>query len=340
MKIYWIKYKLIIIILISFSFSVYTQNNDQSVIAKKGDGIYSLLKRHKLNPSDYLDNFIKINKSKLGDDNMLIVGKEYILPTRKDVEPNGNGSNGSKTVDYPIFGKEFSKVNIVDNKLKGAVYYLVAGHGGPDPGALGKYGKYTLSEDEYAYDVTIRLARKLIQHGAVVFMIVRDNNDGIRDGSILSIDRDEVSYPNKTIPINPLMRLKQRTEAINTLYKKNKGAYQRLIVIHLDSNIKSEDIDVYFYHHSRSRSGKKLANNIYKTFKNKYAQFQPNRGYRGTISTRNSLYMLRNTDPGTVYIELGNINNPRDQKRFVLYNNRQALAQWISDGIIKDFSSK
>ncbi len=337
-----LKYKLAILALIFVSYNIIAQTDSRKAIAKKGDGIYSLLKRNNLDPSEYLNTFIILNKDILGNNNALITGKSYLLPETNGIGNKGNGINSGteKVTEYPIFGSKYSKVNIIDNQLKGAVYYLVAGHGGPDPGALGKYGNYTLSEDEYAYDVTVRLARKLIQHGATVYMIIKDNNDGIRDENILSIDRDEVTYPNKTIPINPLQRLKQRTEAINTLYKKHKGSYQRLVVVHLDSNIKSEDIDLYFYHHSRSRSGKKLANSIYTTFKNKYAQHQPNRGYRGTIKTRNSLYMLRNTDPGTVYIELGNINNPRDQQRFVLTDNRQAVAQWISEGIIQDKKSK
>lgn len=336
------KYTAILIFSIIF-YSLDAQTNRDKDKAQKGDGIFSLLKRNNLEPSKFLNPFIELNKNKLGKNNSLMVGEIYFLPNHKDINnitSNGNNNKSKNTVDYPIFGKNNSRVNILDNQLKGAVYYLVSGHGGPDPGALGKYGNYTLSEDEYAYDVTIRLARKLIQHGATVYMIIRDNNDGIRDENILKIDRDEVTYPSQTIPINPLKRLQQRTYAINKLYKKYRGRFQRLICIHLDSNIKSEDIDVFFYHHNKSKSGKRLAKNIHSTFKTKYAKHQPKRGYRGTVSTRSSLYMLRNTQPTTVYIELGNINNPRDQRRFVIPDNRQALAQWIGEGIIQDFKSK
>lgn len=337
-----LKYELAVLFIILSFYSTTAQTSRKSVTAQKGDGIYSMLKRNNLDPSRYLNPFIELNEDKLGKNNTLILGRNYSLPTPKDVNVNNNGSSKTKntSVDYPIFGSKYSNVEIIDNKLKGTVYYLVAGHGGPDPGALGKYGNYTLSEDEYAYDVTIRLARILIQHSATVYMIIRDKNDGIRDESILSIDRDEVTYPNLTIPINPLKRLQQRTNAINNLYKKHRGRFQQLIVIHLDSNIKSEDIDVFFYHHEKSKSGKKLANSIQATFREKYAQHQPNRGYRGTVRTRSSLYMLRNTNPTTVYIELGNINNPRDQQRFVQTNNRQAVAQWISEGMIRDFNTR
>src|SRR5690606_6341245 len=72
-------------------------------------------------------------------------------------------------MNVPYFGKDYANFNVKDQQLQGAVYYLLAGHGGPDPGALGKYGPYLLSEDEYAYDVTIRLARRLMEHGATVY---------------------------------------------------------------------------------------------------------------------------------------------------------------------------
>ena len=55
-----------------------------------------------------------------------------------------------------------SMVAIKDNSLANKVYYIVAGHGGPDPGARCTDCKSTMCEDEYAYDVSLRLARELI----------------------------------------------------------------------------------------------------------------------------------------------------------------------------------
>ncbi|MEE4115912.1 MAG: N-acetylmuramoyl-L-alanine amidase [Marinilabiliaceae bacterium] len=241
---------------------------------------------------------------------------------------------------YDIFGSKYSKVEIKDNSLEGAVYYLMSGHGGPDPGALGKYGPYILAEDEYAYDVTLRLARRLIEHGALVYLITRDNNDGIRDQSILARDKDERCYPAEVIPVNQMARLRQRTNAVNRLYRKYRGRYQRLVVLHLDSSSSGENIDVYFYHHQHSRPGYLLANNIHNAIEAKYREHQPNRPYHGTVSQRSGLYVIRNTHPPTVFIELGNIRNARDQRRFVLADNRQALANWIGEGIEKDYESR
>ena len=62
-------------------------------------------------------------------------------------------------------------------------------------------------------------------------------------------------------------------------------------------------------------------------------------GFNGTVSERN-LYVLRNTQPAGVYLELGNIRNSRDQQRLVLENNRQALAKWIAEAIVADYKGK
>jgi len=59
---------------------------------------------------------------------------------------------------FPIFGKQHEKVPLLNKSLQGRIYYIVSGHGGIDPGAVGKVGKHQLCEDEYAYDVAIRLA--------------------------------------------------------------------------------------------------------------------------------------------------------------------------------------
>lgn len=313
------------------------------ITARSGDGIQKLLREHGLDPAAYTDEFVKINRGNIGRNNTLYEGRKYLIPGAGQL--SGNSSPVNRTIagtvrDYAIFGKKYSRVEITDKTLDGAVYYLMSGHGGPDPGASEKYGNTILTEDEYAYDVTLRLARNLIQHGALVYMITRDDNDGIRDQAILARDSDEKCYPSSNIPANQNARLRQRTTVVNGLYTKYRGSYQRLIVIHVDSRSTGENIDVFFYHHGNSSSGKRLADNIQVTFREKYRKFQPGRNYYGSVSARNGLWVVRNTHPPVVFIELGNIRNPRDQLRFVIYDNRQAMANWIAEGIIRDFKSR
>lgn len=240
-----------------------------------------------------------------------------------------------RTGKEPLFGKELAVYPIVSNELSGACFYLVSGHGGPDPGAIGIYQGRQLHEDEYAYDIVLRLARELKMRGAKVHIIIQDKKNGIRDGHILANSKRETCM-GKPIPLNQVERLKQRCEQVDKLYRKDKGSYKRAVFVHVDSRSKGKQTDVFFYHAPGSAKGKRLANSLHRTFDKKYDKHQPNRGFRGTVSERN-LYVLRNTVPPAVFLELGNIQNKRDQQRLVLKNNRQALAKWIADGIAADY---
>jgi N-acetylmuramoyl-L-alanine amidase len=120
----------------------------------------------------------------------------HLLPQRMQAEQPAR-KNGS----WPIFGPDYSEVALRDQRLSGKFFYLISGHGGPDPGAIGKRGSAFLCEDEYAYDITLRLAKRLLEHGARVYVIVQDPNDGIRDDALLKSDRDEYYYGKKAISL-------------------------------------------------------------------------------------------------------------------------------------------
>lgn len=242
-----------------------------------------------------------------------------------------------KLRSFPIFGKKHEKVPLLNKSLAGKIYYIVSGHGGIDPGAVGKVGRNTLCEDEYAYDVAVRLAREIVKRAGTAYLILRDPNDGIRDKKFLGVDQDEIVWGNYKVSTSQKGRLFQRSDVVNELVDKNTNAGikdQRLIAIHVDSRSKSTQTDVFFYHFPGSDTGKRIANNLKKTFAKKYKKYQKNRGYRGTVTGRD-LHMLREPKCTSVYVELGNISNQLDQKRFLLPSNRQLLAEWLMEGFIK-----
>ncbi|MFY0629458.1 MAG: N-acetylmuramoyl-L-alanine amidase [Flavobacteriaceae bacterium] len=337
-----LKKTLLLFLFIFTTILTIAQTPQKTVIAVRGDGIYSLLLKNNINPTKYFKEFIKLNKKNLRSNNGLLIGKKYILPiTEKDtiLKKSTVTNIPVEKIDNPIFGKKHNPFAIESKKLEGAIYYLISGHGGPDPGATERYNGQLISEDEYAYDVTLRLAKMLLSNGAKVYLIIKDANDGIRDQRILKIDYDEVNYPKKRIPRNQILRLRQRTKTVNNLYLKHKGAYQRLIATHIDSRGKNKNVDAFFYHHKNSKSGKRLAKNIFNSFKKKYAEHQPNRIYSGSVSSR-SLYLIKHTLPAMAYIELGNIKNKKDQQRILNYKNREALAKWIYNGLLVDFDER
>ena len=341
------KNKLYILLFLAFLFSGTTLWAQQKATPKAGEGISSFLLRHNRSPKKYYDDFIELNKQKLGKNNVLKVGVTYVIPPIKK-SPSGNTGTKQQspkakstkigtTLNQPLFGKQLADVKVTSNRLAGACFYVVSGHGGPDPGAIGKVGKYELHEDEYAYDIALRLARNLMQEGAEVHIIIQDAKDGIRDDRYLNNSKRETCMGD-AIPLNQVARLRQRCIKINELYRKDRKNYTycRSIFLHVDSRSKRHQTDVFFYHAPNSANSKRLATTMKNTFESKYDMHQPNRGFTGTVGPRN-LYVLANSTPAGVFVELGNIQNTFDQRRFVISSNRQALAKWMMEGFITDY---
>ena len=308
---------------------------------KSGEGISSFLERNKRPGKAYYNEFMKLNEKRLRGKEELRLGVKYVLPplkkgTSASVSPKAVAGK-KRVVRERLFGKKLADVPGTSNRLQGACFYVVSGHGGPDPGAIGKIGKVELHEDEYAYDVALRLARNLMQEGAEVHIIIQDAKDGIRDSRYLSNSKRETCMGD-AIPLNQVARLQQRCTKINELYRKDRRKYKycRAIFLHVDSRSRSAQTDVFFYHAPKSVSGKKLAVTMKETFESKYDKHQPNRGFEGTVSSRN-LYVLLQAAPVSVFVELGNIQNTFDQRRFVISSNRQALAKWMTEGFIADY---
>ncbi|WP_195408187.1 N-acetylmuramoyl-L-alanine amidase family protein [Bacteroides congonensis] len=344
------KNKLYVLLFLAFLFSGTTLWAQQKATPKAGEGISTFLLRHNRSPKKYYDDFIELNKQKLGKNNVLKMGVTYVIPPVKSTTAKSTGtkqqpskSKASKigtTINEPLFGKELANVKVTSNRLAGACFYVVSGHGGPDPGAIGRVGKHELHEDEYAYDIALRLARNLMQEGAEVHIIIQDAKDGIRDDTYLSNSKRETCMGDP-IPLNQVQRLQQRCNKINALYQKDRRNYSycRAIFIHIDSRSKGKQTDVFFYHSNKKVESKRLANNMKDTFESKYGKHQPNRGFTGTVNGRN-LYVLSHTTPASVFVELGNIQNTFDQRRLVINSNRQALAKWLMEGFLKDYKEK
>lgn len=345
------KNKLSILLFLVFLFSGTALWAQQKATPKAGEGISSFLLRHNRAPKKYYNDFIELNKEKLGKDNVLKMGVAYVIPPVRKTSATSAANTESKStvaqprkvgavVCEPLFGNALANVKVASNRLAGACFYVVSGHGGPDPGAIGRAGKYELHEDEYAYDIALRLARNLMQEGAEVRIIIQDAKDGIRDASYLSNSKRETCM-GASIPLNQVQRLQQRCDKINALYQKDRKNYSycRAIFIHIDSRGKGKQTDVFFYHSDKKAESKRLAYRMKDTFESKYGKHQPNRGFNGTVSGRN-LYVLSHTTPASVFVELGNIQNTFDQRRLVINSNRQALAKWLMEGFIKDYQKR
>ncbi len=300
-----------------------------TVTAQSGDGIYTLLRKNGAQPTpSAIAEFKALNAKALDGRDVLQAGRSYRVPS------------SGKT--YPIFGSAYEKVVVTGNSLKGHVYYIDGGHGGPDPGSVGEFEGRQLPEDEIAYDTALRLARNLIQESATVYIIVRDDDDGIRDTETFKVDTDEYYLGGEKIVRSHTQRLRDRTRIVNRLYDENKSwaKSQQMISLHVDAygGRVEPQIDVHFK--AASRGGYALSRSLRDTMTAKYAEFQPNRVYKGGIDDSANLFVLNNSKPVAVLIELGNIRHSGDQYRLVKPANRQAIADWLRDGLLKDASGK
>lgn len=380
------KNKFYFLLLFCFLFSLTSVQAQEKATPKSGEGISTFLLRHNRGMKKYYDDFIRLNKDKLGKNNSLQLGVSYIIPPAKSSRKSDGSSSEdeaseaeSSNVDHktsrskrrgtvtsskendtsekesshtdkkstrskkkgsvyePLFGKSLANVKVKSSRLSGACFYVVSGHGGPDPGAIGQIGDQELHEDEYAYDIALRLARNLMEEGAEVRIIIQDEEDGIRNEAYLNNSKREVCMGDP-IPLNQVERLRQRCDKINASYRKDRKNYKycRSIFIHVDSRSKGKQTDVFFYHSSKKAESKRLANNMKATFESRYDRHQPNRGFTGTVSARD-LFVLSHASPAAVFVELGNIQNTFDQKRLIMNSNRRVLASWLLEGFLKDY---
>lgn len=331
---------LLILFYFFFCISVLAQG---TASPRKGEGTLRFLQRHGYSGKD-ISEFERINQGKFGKAKSLLLGTYYNLPGKKAISnTSGNTSNINKGKKQrePLFGDKYQDYEIKSKELDGAHFFLISGHGGPDPGTVATINGQLICEDEYAYDVMLRLARNLKEYGAKVDIIIQDEEDGIRDGKYLGNGKKETCRGD-IIPKDKRARLKQRVNSINNLSKKSKSKYKRAVFIHIDSAKDKKGrpvpIDIYFLDQKHNPESKKMATTMLKIIKNKYAQHQPNKEFKDRFLNEN-YYVMNYTEPTAVLVELANINCPQNHKRLLLSDNRQAMANWMREGLIQDYKN-
>lgn len=105
---------------------------------KNGEGVSTFLQRFGYTSRAAQKEFLEINKGKLTRDGGLILGRSYRLPTGKKSGKKARAGSRKTSVVEPLFGPAYQNVSVRSHELEGACLYLVSGHGGPDPGAIGK----------------------------------------------------------------------------------------------------------------------------------------------------------------------------------------------------------
>lgn len=302
--------------------NAWAQDSLKTVIAQKGDGIYSMLRKQGIDPVRYYEDFIALNESNLKSGSRLHEGREYIIPhVTGSFKEMGVKVQLPQGLETPIFDKEVESFVRKDSSLHNVVYYLIS-----TGTTRGKATRNT-GESPLENDIATWLAKELLQHGAQVYLL--------QDFRFLSASGSEGENREEFIAETKV--LDTYIDVVNKRYLKHSGKYQRLLIIQENDGISKSGLDVTIYHHDSSLKGKKLANNIQRMFQDRSVKQKYIKNSAGVFTDQKDLYLAKNTLPTMTYIEIG--QNPKsDGGTFKARSNKKNLTDLITNGILMDYS--
>lgn len=190
------------------------------------------------------------------------------------------------------------------------VIVLDAGHGGPDPGAIGKSG---VSEKDINLDIVLKLQAYLEQSGCIT-QLTRAVDESIHDKDGNSIRSKKASD------------LKNRKKIIDT---SKADAY---ISIHLNSFPEPKYKGVQSFYSKESEESKLLAESIQRELKS-VLNINDN---REALPIRD-VYLMKDTKIPSVIVECGFLSNPEEERNLATEEYREKIVWGIYLGIMKFF---
>lgn len=204
-------------------------------------------------------------------------------------------------------------VNASRLPIRNKVIMIDPGHGGIDPGAVGRTG---VLEDEINLKIAFKLRRLIEQFGGVGLMIREDDSGLYSEGK--SRIRDMKNED-----------LRERHRIIN-----ESGA-DILISIHLNFFPQSQYYGAQCFYNKGDEEGKKLAELI----QAELVDVIKNNNTRKAKSI-DSVYILKNNKMPSVLIECGFLSNHKEERLLQNENYQEKLAWAIFMGIMKYFEGK
>lgn len=277
------------------------QDSLLTVTAKNGDGIFSILRNQGIDIVKYYSKFIELNGEIIKNGSHLIVGEKYRIPYAPDsfrkMGRNIQLPNGNETA---IFEGELASLKMEDSTLQNTVYYLITNDSAK------------IRPRRLKNEITRRMARKLLQHGARVYVLDNSLNDSLNLMDLASL--------------------------VNKRYLKHNGAYQRLLVIRADDDLPKSKTEVTVYHYAESREGKKMADNILKVLGGNTAKHKFIQEYSQIFTDFKEVSFAKNILPTITFIEMGR-NSDKTVKTLKVSSNKRNIADLITSGILSDYST-
>lgn len=239
----------------------------------------------------------------------------------------------------PLSAQPKTKVKPTPKPLSGWVVVLDPGHGGHDPGSSGNFNGQRVVEDEYVYDVSLRVNRLLRSMGALSFLTIKDRKTGVRSWKAQDVfpdDRQEIYTQGSAAVRAGTWGLNQRLAYGNTLSRRYPKHRQAWISIHFDVLGRNTEIDGVRV--ITSKTSDRLA----KALGTSFAKYNRLREHAPVIENGDRAYGLRslfilnggNRIREKVLIELGNFNNTTDVWRVRNPITREAYAKAIAEAFL------
>ena len=197
----------------------------------------------------------------------------------------------------------------ITNKVIG----IDPGHGGIDPGAVGKNG---ISENQINLSICLKLKRFIEQSGGMV-VITRDDTNGLYTDKSISVKDKKTEDLNK------------RKEIINN------GKCDIFLTIHLNSFPQSKYYGAQTFYSDRCKESRRLAYAVQEELKN-VLDIDNKRVPQKT----DDVYLLHEAEMPSILIECGFLSNTREEVLLTDEVYQEKIAWAIYIGITKYFNEK
>lgn len=208
------------------------------------------------------------------------------------------------------------------------------GHGGKDPGAIGRFGEY---EKEAVLDISKRL-KKILENKGIKIRMTR-----VKDEFITLQKRTEIASRSKadlfvsihanSSPVRSVHGFEVYTAKYLGYKERNSGqrkTNQRLMFNHLAMKRGASDLNnivsdmIYTHKQSHSETlAKQLSRSTAKRIKTR------NRGEK-----KSNFFVVKNTLIPAILIEVGFLSNPKESKLLQTGTYRQRVARGIAESIM------
>ena len=233
-------------------------------------------------------------------------------------------------------------------QLKGITIVLDPGHGGLDPGAIvkstdGLGDTLYITEDEYVYDIALRMVPLLKEHGAQVQLTILSPNHLVRDTTpasrTLIHEKNEIYNSlakNRTNaledwPVGGTRGLERRAEVAQELFT-HLGGEQVFISLHADNSPGTPRAAGVLFQES---TGSK------EVTASRFAQILADNLGPGAYTKPRDLGVLRNNGaPNKVLVEVRNVAYQEHAWALRFANSRQMDAQNLVNGILAFYKTR